>query len=76
MSESVGVRWQADMEDHLRGQREARRMVGLPNVKMEARQAYATAALADATAALALAIANTGGDLEVALAGIAAGMER
>lgn len=68
---TVGARWQAEMEDHLKGVRERNRvLVGLtmsdPNYEK-----HTAVMQAHATAALALAIANAGSDIEVGLASVA-----
>jgi hypothetical protein len=74
-SPNVGVRWQAQMEDHLATVRE--RMLVISRLSVgdargtEVVGAHAAVAQAAATAAVALAIANTGGDLEVSLSRVA-----
>lgn len=74
-SPSVTVRWQAQMEQHLEDMRAfTREAVGLPsNSEVAIHNAATRAALAQAhaTAAVALAIANAVGDLELPLSTIA-----
>lgn len=69
---NVGVRWQAEMEDHLATVRERlhviSRITGLGVIETrEIVALHASVANAAATAALALAVANAGGDIELAL---------
>lgn len=75
-SPNVGVRWQAEMEEHLAVVRERLRVIARLSVSgSEVVQVHAAVAQAAATAALALAIANTGNDLEVALSRVAEQVE-
>jgi RES domain-containing protein len=68
-SDNVGVRWQAQMEEHLHGVRalshEAMQMVLVPGVdKAHQWNVRVELAKANAVAAVALALANGMGDLE------------
>lgn len=75
--DNPGVRWQAQMEEHLSVARERLHVVGRMSVSpgagttveratenVEIIKAHAAVAHAAATAALALAVANVGGDIE------------
>lgn len=72
-SGNPGVRWQAQMEDHLEAVRERQTVLaGMSVVRdAEAVALHASVMQANATAALALAIANTGSDLELAVTKLA-----
>lgn len=71
---NVGVRWQAQMEDFLSLARErmnaAARISVATSEGKEAAAVHAQVAQAAATAALALAIANTGGDVAEAISNV------
>lgn len=58
---NTGVRWQEEMEEHLKGVKENLRISGTNEMFIIAN---ATKAQAHATAALALAVANGLGDIE------------
>jgi hypothetical protein len=63
----AGVRWQAQMEEHLATVRALTSEALLPGIAEPHLVLRAGLAQAHATAALALSVANTGGDLELAL---------
>lgn len=67
-SPSVAVRWQAQMEDHLSDVRALTTEAMLPGIDPDQASFRAALANAAATAALALALANGLGDLETAVA--------
>lgn len=64
-SGDVGVRWQAQMEEHLRDARGAAHEACLHGIDPQQAMTRAAVAQAHASAALALAIANGLGDIEV-----------
>lgn len=67
-NKNIGVRWQKEMEEHLKGVKENLR---IPDAaRMEEKISRGTIAQAHATAALALAVANGLGDIENTLDGI------
>lgn len=68
----LNVRWQAQMEEHLKRVRELDKVVG----HGRADNRTGEMATANAIAAVALAIANTVGDLELPLSKIADAAER
>jgi hypothetical protein len=75
-SPHVSVRWQAQMEEHLKNVRalesEAMRMVLVPGVdKRHQWTVRVELAKANAVAALALSLANSAGDIEQQLSNIA-----
>ena len=70
-STNVGARWQAEMEDHLKGVRERNRVL-VEMASNDPRFANNVAAMqAHALAALTLAVANVGDDIEAALSRVA-----
>lgn len=68
---NVGVRWQAQMEEHLLSVRQLTHEAMLPGLDPKQARFRAELARAHATCSMALAIANTGSDLELALTKIA-----
>lgn len=72
-SSNVGVRWQAQMEEHLDNVRAFTREAVLPAISPEQALTRAGLAQAHATAALTLAVANGLGDVEGVLARIGGG---
>lgn len=70
-SPHVGVRWQAEMEEHLESVRRLTSEALLEGIATEHVTNRCHLASAHATAAMALAIANTGSDIEQSLVALA-----
>jgi hypothetical protein len=68
---NVGVRWQAQMEEHLSSVRTLTSEAMLPGIDPAQASFRAQLAQAHAASALALAVSNVGGDLELQTGAVA-----